>query len=188
MTRSMQARIFILITILIILPNGCIALDSSDDWPPQTPAQDWEEVKVVRVVDGDTLVLDDGRRLRMIGINAPEIGEKEELYGLEAAEWLHSTVANRNVFLQKDISDQDQHGRTLRYVWLATPEQINEETVQMLMVSALMVSQGYAQPYTFPPDVMYAEWIMTLAREARRQGRGLWALNPDGTTRGTSLD
>ena len=188
MGRTSKSRIQIFLLITLLLVSGCIQRDTQGNLVPDISTHDWEKARVARVVDGDTLVLDDGRRLRLIGINAPEIGEREEPYGAEASAWLRATIDGKEIFLQKDVSDTDQYGRTLRYVWLSTPEKVDDQSAREWMVSAMMVAQGYAQPYTFPPDVLYADLLLSLAREARTHERGLWAINPDGTTRGSPLD
>ena len=177
-----------LTVIVLLMGSSCTWPDVPGDSIVQDDFSHWTSAHIRRVVDGDTVILSDGRRMRLIGINAPEIGEKSELYGREAASWLADTVEGKTVYLEKDISDTDQYGRLLRYIWLDQPEVLNEESIRSLMINAVMVDQGYAQPYTFPPDVKYAEVILTCAREARDNERGLWALDINGTTRGTALD
>ena len=65
--------------------------------------------------------------------------------------------------LEKDISETDQFGRLLRYVW------VGEE-----MVNAVLVRDGYAQSSTYPPDVKHQQTFLDLQQQAREQGRGLW--------------
>jgi micrococcal nuclease len=68
------------------------------------------------------------------------------------------------VRLEKDISETDKYGRLLRYVYVGD-----------LFVNAELVKLGYAQVATYPPDVKYQEYFLTLQREAEEAGRGLWA-------------
>jgi micrococcal nuclease len=129
----------------------------------RTPAQ------VVRVVDGDTIVVVmDGLeyRVRYIGINTPETVDPRkpvECYGREASQRNRELVEGKTVEVEKDVSETDQYGRLLRYVWL------NGD-----MVNAILVREGYALASTYPPDVKYDELFLDLQREAREAGRGLW--------------
>jgi len=143
-----------------------------------TPPAGMVEAQVVNVVDGDTIdVIIQGRefRLRYIGVDTPEsvhptIGE--EPYGKEAAQRNRELVMGRTVYLEKDVSETDRFGRLLRYVWLDSQR----------MVNAILVSEGYAQVVTFPPDVKYQELFLALQREAREAGRGLWSLQSSATS------
>jgi endonuclease YncB( thermonuclease family) len=130
------------------------------------------EALVVNVVDGDTIdVLINGQeyRVRYIGVDTPETVHPtrgEEPYGREASEYNKSLVQGQTVSLEKDVSETDQFGRLLRYVWLADGT----------MVNALLVAGGYAQVSTFPPDVKHADDFLELERAARQDGLGLWGL------------
>lgn len=146
-----------------------------------TGDRDYEMGKVVNVIDGDTIVLDGNRKVRIIGINTPEIHKKKELYGEEAKAFAEKTLLGKTVYLEKDVSEKDRYQRLLRHVWLVPPDEGNPKEE---MYGAMALDQGYAQVYTFPPDVKYESFFLKLSREARENRRGLWALDPDGTTRG----
>ncbi len=88
---------------------------------------------VTNVVDGDTLDLDNGERIRLSGINTPETGE---CYYAEAKEALEELVLGEEVYLEKDKSDIGKYGRELRYVYLDD-----------LMVNAYLVENSYAKVY-----------------------------------------
>jgi micrococcal nuclease len=120
---------------------------------------------VTRVVDGDTIHvgLSDGDwSVRLIGINTPEVGQ---YYYQEAKDKMEELVAGKAVLLQKDVSETDKYRRLLRYAYLGD-----------LFVNAEMVKEGYAQAATYPPDVKYADLFVSLERQARENGTGLWAL------------
>jgi len=137
------------------------------------------------VIDGDTIELRDGRFVRYIGIDAPEVrrrarpGDREWRAGV-GERWVVdpepfarvATDANRRlvegqpVRLEYDVQPKDQHGRILAYVY-AGERMVNEE----------LLAAGYAQPLTIPPNVRYAERFRTAADGARRAGRGLWGEN-----------
>lgn len=103
-----------------------------------------EPPKVNRVIDGDTIevkIETDIQRVRLIGINTPEIGQP---YAYEATEALKDLILFKKVRLEKDISETDKYGRLLRYVYVNTKGReifVNEE----------MVRNGYAQVMTIPP-------------------------------------
>jgi micrococcal nuclease len=144
----------------------------------ETPAQippSMVEAQVTNVVDGDTInVLIDSQeyRVRYIGVDTPETVHPtlgEEPYGSEASEYNKTLVENQTVFLEKDVSETDQFGRLLRYVWLDNRR----------MVNALLVAEGYAQVTTFPPDVRHVDFFLELERVAREDELGLWGLPPE---------
>ena len=119
--------------------------------------------RVIRVIDGDTVELADGRRVRYIGIDTPELRPPEPL-AREATEYNRRLVEGRMVRLERDVSDTDRYGRLLRYVW-----------VDGILVNAELVREGYAEAREYPPDTRYAPCLEALEEEARRFGRGIWS-------------
>jgi micrococcal nuclease len=132
---------------------------------------------VTKVVDGDTIYVSiDGneQRLRYIGIDTPELahfGDPVECLAKEATQYNERLVLGRTVGLEKDVSETDDFGRLLRYVWLGDE-----------MVNARLVAEGYANAATYPPDVRYAEMLASLQAQARTAGRGLWGSVCEDTT------
>ena len=121
---------------------------------------------VVRVIDGDTVLLDGEERVRLIGIDTPETvhpSRPVECYGREASAFLRQTVQGRNVRLQFEQQRQDRYGRTLAYLYLKDGTFVNAE----------MVREGYAHAYTRYP-FRHMEDFRRLERSAREAGRGLW--------------
>ncbi|WP_333880347.1 thermonuclease family protein [Lysinibacillus capsici] len=140
---------------------------------------------VSRVVDGDTVELSDGNKVRLIGVNTPESTTRTETYGTEASDFTKSHLEGKQVYLQKDVSETDQYGRLLRLVWTDIPSDINNEIeIRSKMFNAKLVLDGYAEPSTYNPDVTYSEYFVTFASEARNQNKGLWAYGAEGTTKG----
>lgn len=122
--------------------------------------------KIIRIVDGDTIVIEGGQKVRYIGVDTPELkhaNKKLECFGLEAKEKNTELVLNKNVYMEKDVSEKDKFGRLLRYVW-----------VDNVFVNDYLVRNGYAYIDTFPPDVKYAEQFRNAQKEARENKRGLW--------------
>jgi len=124
-------------------------------------------VLVKAAVDGDTLELADGTRVRYIGVDTPETvhpSKPVQCFGREASAFNHGLVDGRPVRLEKDVSDTDKYGRLLRYVYLEDGTFLNLE----------LVRQGYAKVVTYPPDVAHAAEFQAAMAEARTAGRGLW--------------
>lgn len=124
-----------------------------------------QEFKVERVIDGDTIVLSDGREVRYIGIDAPEEGK---LYFAEATEANRRLVEGKSVELELDAEEKDKYGRTLAYVYA-------DDT----FVNLKLVQDGYARAYPFPPNVRYRDLFALAEQEARRKCLGIWESNCD---------
>lgn len=128
--------------------------------------REYEYAVVKRVIDGDTLELANGERLRYIGIEAPELVHPEEpieCFAREAAARNRELVEGKEVRLERDISDRDRYGRLLRYVWVGER-----------MINLKLVEEGYASAAAFPPDVKYADEFVVAERRARETNSGLW--------------
>ncbi|MBN8251095.1 thermonuclease family protein [Priestia flexa] len=144
-----------------------------------------EQVLVARVVDGDTLELNDGRKVRLIGVNTPESTTRTEEYGKEASKYTTEQLEGKKVWIQKDISETDRYSRYLRIVWTQVPKNdMAEEEIRNKMFNAQLVLNGYAEPSTYPPDVKYSQYFKDFAMEARDENKGLWAFGENGTTKG----
>lgn len=125
---------------------------------------------VERVVDGDTLMLEGGEKVRLIGVDAPESvkpGSETECFGKESSEYLKQKLEGETITLQKDTTDRDRYGRLLRYVYV-DQEFINE----------LLVSEGYARAKSYPPDQREEERLWQAERSAKEKGLGLWGKCP----------
>jgi micrococcal nuclease len=133
---------------------------SSQSSQDEQHAQPSEIALVTYVVDGDTIELENKTRVRLIGIDTPERGEP---YFAESWEKLKEFVLNKQVRLEKDVSERDRYGRLLRYVFVGDT-----------FVNLEMVRQGYAHVYTVPPDVKYQEQLLNAEQEARNAKVGLW--------------
>jgi len=118
---------------------------------------------VVEVFDGDTFLLSNGEKVRLLGINTPELGEP----GSDIArDYLENLILNKRVRLVAEEVDRDQYGRLLRYVYLGR-RFINEE----------MVERGYAESYFLDENDRLKPRFDSLQLIACRNRRGLWAFN-----------
>jgi micrococcal nuclease len=128
-----------------------------------------ESARVERVVDGDTIVLAGGERVRYIGVDTPETVKPRtpvQCFGRKASAANHRLVDGERVRLVADAEPRDRYGRMLAYVYRASDG---------LFINAELVRGGYATPLTIAPNVRHAEQFVALAGKARRAGRGLWS-------------
>jgi micrococcal nuclease len=129
-------------------------------------------VRVVRVVDGDTILVATGgrqERVRYIGVDTPETVKPNtpvQCFGKKASAYNHSLLDGQTVRLVTDAEQRDRYGRLLAYVY---------RTGDDLFVNAELVRRGYATTLTIPPNVRYADRFRDLAAGARDAGRGLWS-------------
>jgi micrococcal nuclease len=142
------------------------ARDPNGPTPPPVETATEFTALCTRVVDGDTIVIEGGERVRYIGIDTPEMDGREP--GAEAAtEANRELVEGRTVRLVLDVEHRDQYGRLLAYVY-----------ADDVFVNAELVRRGLAQIVTYPPNVRHEAQFRSLQREARQAGRGLWAHRP----------
>ncbi len=147
---SNKARFLAVIPFLLLLAFGCTS-------PPDTAL-------VIQVIDGDTIIIEGGYRVRYIGIDTPEIHPELEAYGREALQANRKLVEGKEVRLERDVSETDKYGRLLRYVF-----------VDGVFVNAELVREGLAYAKAYPPDTKYQAYLDELEAEARQAGRGIWA-------------
>ncbi len=123
---------------------------------------------VEKVFDGDTILLSNGRKVRLLGINTPEVAGRNksaEAGGEQAKDWLKSKLEHRKVLLQGDVEKQDKYQRTLAYVLTEDKEHINLE----------LVKRGLATVNIYPPNLKYLEPLLTAQRSAEQAKLGIWA-------------
>ena len=117
------------------------------------------------VHDGDTLFLTDGTKVRLLGIDTPEIGENAECYGLEATAQLRAMLPEgAPVMVLADVQPLDQYGRSLLFVYAEDGELVNLE----------LIETGLAEAVVLPPNLLFAEELEAAENAARSAGVGLW--------------
>ncbi len=140
----------------------------------------YKNFEVVYVYDGDTIMLNDGEKVRLIGIDCPEEWESDKLsrdaqrsgqdiavikaMGKKAHDFTQNLVLNKKVRLEFDLEKRDKYDRLLAYLYLSDGKFVNEA----------IIKEGYAYPLTIPPNVRHAEHFQALYQEARDNKRGLW--------------
>ena len=124
-------------------------------------------VTVERVVDGDTFKTTKGEKIRLLGINTPEIQHDTspgQPFGKQAKIALMNLIANKQVRLTFDKEKKDKYGRTLAHVYLRDG----------LWVNAALVEQGLAHVYTFAPNISAAKRLLHIEEKAIAAKRKMW--------------
>jgi len=142
-----------IIILLLLLVSAC-SITGSTVYNPDGP------FKVTKVVDGDTLDLSNGDRIRLMGINTPE---KDDCYYQEAKDELTDLTLNQIVLLEKDNTDQDKYGRKLRFVYVKGTD-----------VNAHLVEHGFARAFDEFPSSNYKD-LKALESRAKESNLGMWS-------------
>ncbi len=131
---------------------------------PQAPPQ---EALVVLVGDGDTVIIEGGQKVRLLGIDAPELEREDrpaDFLAHKAKAELARLINGQRLRLEYDQLRYDQYGRLLAYLFLPDGALVNAE----------LVRQGLAKVYIFPPNTRYLDRLLKAQREALEASRGLW--------------
>ena len=134
------------------------------------PFSGMDSVRVDYVIDGDTIILKDGRHVRYIGINCPEVAHRDrpgEPFGRAAERFNRKLVGEKTVRLEYDQEKTDRYGRTLAYLFLD----------RSLFVNRRMVEAGMAFCLYDPKTAKYADVLLRAQRKAMNAGIGIWG-NP----------
>jgi micrococcal nuclease len=160
--RSLKSRSLLVAVLLIGIGIGLSLALGHGLWHSDNANNGlYEQALVARVIDGDTVELADGRHVRYLGIDTPEVGD---YYADEATARNRDLVEGKTIELQRGSRDQDEYGRLLRYVYVGGT-----------FVNAELVVEGYATAYVFDPDDRYSQVLVQLEQYARMKELGLWA-------------
>jgi len=133
-----------------------------------------EPARVKWIVDGDTLILNSGKTVRYIGINAPEVGfsgKESEFFGQEAREFHANLLDKRKIFLEYGSEKRDRYGRLLAYVY----------THDGRFANRILLKHGMAHCLYRPPNIKYFALFLVAQRDAMQQKLGMWSqLDRDG--------
>ncbi len=119
--------------------------------------------QVIEVIDGDTFKTETGETVRLLGINAPEMLEPG---GDIAKNALSLLILNERVQLKKDITDTDDYGRLLRYVY-----------TNSIFVNEELVRRGFVETRFYQPDTLHKKLLEETEKVAIRNSKGLWAFS-----------
>ena len=146
----MKNNLGVIVAVLILLNVVVILLDREDT-----------STTVSFVIDGDTVELSNGERVRLIGIDTPEV---DEYYYEEATIQLRNLVEGKEVRMEMDTNNRDAYDRLLRYIYLGDT-----------FVNYEMVYGGHAESYCFDPDTKYCDEFNEAEEDAKENKRGMWA-------------
>lgn len=157
----MYKKLLVLIACTVVLKLIAVQTIAYFYAPHTTASKSTRVVATVgRVIDGDTIELANGDRIRLLGIDAPEKGDYNYY---AAAKRLDELIGNKTVELEKDVSNKDSFDRLLRYVF-----------VSEAFVNLQLVREGYAYAYVVAPDERYMDKLIEAENEARAERRGIW--------------
>ena len=130
-----------------------------------TPGYDFYTVKTV--YDGDTVLLQDGRKIRFLGINAPEVQHRDKMAdagGEDAKAWLINRLQGTKVRLESDFEGTDKYGRTLAHLFTEKKEHVNVSLVKV----------GLAAMSIYPPNLLYVKELVAAENQAEQSRLGIW--------------
>lgn len=153
--------------------NGSVSFSDvrSDNATVVTPTSGNYRYKhfVAKVYDGDTIVLKNGERVRLLGINTPEIESRHrhgEAGGQRAKEWLQGKLQQGQVFVEYDQQQRDKYKRLLAHLFLANGEHLNESIIR----------SGLATLTIIPPNLRYSDELTKAEIDAQQDGLGIWSM------------
>ncbi|MBL1319456.1 MAG: thermonuclease family protein [Methylophaga sp.] len=144
-------------------PSSNATLQKSD-----THSQRYKN-KVAYVYDGDTIKLENGEKIRLLGIDTPEVAShyrKATPGGNVAKKWLTKRLEGADVYLEYDQEKRDKYKRVLAHVFLKNGEHIN----------VTLVKEGLAIVNLFPPNLRYKNELLAAQKTAQQQHLGMWAM------------
>lgn len=130
-------------------------------------------VQVVKVIDGDTIEINSGVKVRFIGVNTPETVDPRrpvQCYGQAAKDFTKSLIEGKTIRMEKDTSETDKYGRLLRYLYVQNAD--GTET----FVNLKLVQEGYAESSSFPPDIKHQLEFQEAQNQAILDNKGLWGM------------
>jgi micrococcal nuclease len=152
--------------------RAALALRLAPATTPQAvaPPAGSEIARVVSVIDGDTIIIESGERVRYLGVDTPETvnpNTPPQFYGREATERNRELVEDQTVMLLRDVEDRDRYGRLLRHVFVGNT-----------WVNAELVRYGFGFATFVPPNSSYHGYLTLLEQQAKTERLGVWSEFP----------
>ncbi|MFO7819984.1 MAG: thermonuclease family protein [Halanaerobacter sp.] len=156
--------VFIVLSLLVVFNSPFI---TASGLLSKQELKDLNRAEVVQVIDGDTVKLETGESVRLIGLDTPELNPPTgpiEYYGLQAKKFTKDKLLGQRVYLEYGAEKFDEYDRTLAYIYLADGTLFN----------AQLLEEGYAQLLAIAPNLKYLDYFKKEVKTARRNKRGLW--------------
>ena len=163
----MNGKRYIFAFIILIILAAFFANRMEDIKPDKA---ELESYSVIRVVDGDTFVIEDNgieKKVRLIGVDAPESvapddylqesGKQNTEEGIIVSHFVKDLIENKTVYLEYDAAREDKYGRVLAYVYLEDGR----------MLQDILLEKGYAKIATYQPNVKYVDHFMDVVEKTR---------------------
>lgn len=117
---------------------------------------------VVKILDGDSIMIDTRENIRYLGIDAPETNQP---LGISSAKYNEQLVLDKNINVEFDYETRDQYGRLLAYVW-----------IDDILINEKMIEEGYAKVYSIPKTrkLKYYDRLIKAENFAKDHHNGLW--------------
>jgi endonuclease YncB( thermonuclease family) len=153
-------------------PNGVVA-QKKQSAKAVSVVEEVFVARVTKIIDGDTVAVEDGRKIRLLGIDTPEKGFKDAKgvyhddpapYAEQATQRLKGIAEGQQCSFSFDKEKFDRYGRTLSYM-----------VCRGLEVNRTMIAEGFASVMIYPPNDSRKDELLSAQREAQAAGRGIWA-------------
>ncbi len=168
------------IFILIFSLSSCDEKENISNEQISSTDETYTKAQVIRVIDGDTIWVDIGDRkekVRFIGINTPELardGKKAQFMAEEAKDFVEKTIKDKEIYLEKDLTDRDKYDRLLRYIYLEKPsENPSFDEIRDKSLNGILVKEGLAYSNYYKPNIKYQDFLEKLEDEARENKLGI---------------
>ncbi len=160
--KTNKKYLLLVIIICLLLSINVEAIDYKNVKVSEKYLQKLEKVHVEKVIDGDTIVIENGETIRFIGVDTPEY--EESFYAKTATAFTKNKLLNRDVYIELDKDKFDKHGRILAYIY----------TEEGKFFNALLLQKGRAMLLSVPPNTKYMKIMQEMAKQARDNESGLW--------------
>lgn len=168
------------ICILIFSLSSCDEKENTSNEQISSTNEIYTKTQVMRVIYGDTIWVDIGdmkEKVRFIGINTPELardGKKAQFMAEEAKDFVEKTIKDKEIYLEKDLTDRDKYDRLLRYIYLEKPsENPSFDEIRDKSLNGILVKEGLAYSNYYKPNIKYQDFLEKLEDEARENKLGI---------------
>lgn len=160
--------LFFVLVLVLCYPISGISATQSSVCEKDSSAQ---LMQVKRVIDADTLVLSNGQRVRLIGIDAPELGRRgkpDEPFAREGTEALRQKIqqSGNRIWVQPGVEMYDRYDRLLADLFFEEGRSIQ----------GWLLEQGFAMQVFVAPNLRYADCLASYEQQAKRRQQGIWSL------------
>lgn len=158
----------ILILLLILFSLFLSACTTSSEGIAANEPSKTKLMKVTKINDGDTIVIEGNEKIRFLMVDTPEVYnvDSPEPYGEQASEFTKELLTGKQVSLEYDIEREDPYGRTLAYVYLPDGRMVNE----------MLLEEGLAKVVVYEPNDKYEEKFREIEDTAKKSKQGIWGI------------